>query len=94
MDDLRKKSVLQTDFMGGGGVGNSWGKIYLSCRLMLENNVEGFYLARFGKNPYPNQITHTLPPPPTPPSSKVKWSAPKYSFCYVSRLASLTISFS
>lgn len=70
MDDLRKKSVLQTDFMGGGGVGNSWGKIYLSCRLMLENNVEGFYLARFGKNPYPNQITHTLPPPPTPPLQK------------------------
>lgn len=66
MDDLRKKSVLQTDFMGGGGGGNSWGKIYLSCRLMLENNIEGFYLPRFGKNPYPNQITHTLPPPPPP----------------------------
>ena len=79
MDDLRKKSILQIDF-GGGGVGNSWGKMYLSWRLMLENNVGGFYTQTFGKNPYPNQITHT---PPPPPSSKVKWSAPKYSFCYV-----------
>ena len=32
---------------------------------MLENNVGVFYLQRFGKYPYPNQITH---PPPLPPS--------------------------
>ena len=41
---------------------------------MLENNVGGFFLQRFGKNPYPNQITHT-PPPPSPS----ELLAPKYS---------------
>ena len=30
----------------------------------------------WGKNSYPNQITHTPPPPPT----KVKWSAPELFF--------------
>ena len=43
---------------------------------MLENNVGGFYLQRFGKNPYPNQITHTPPPHPPSPSELL---APKYS---------------
>ena len=37
-----------------------------------------FYLQRFwAKNSYPNQITHTPPPP-----SKVKWSAPKLIFSF------------
>ena len=72
MDDLRKKSILQTDF---GGKETAGEKIYLSWRLMLENNVGKFYLQRFGKNPYPNQITHTPPPPPSPS----ELLAPKYS---------------
>ena len=63
MDDVRKKVFCRL-ISGGGGVGNSWGKMYLSWRLMLENNVGGFYTQTFGKNRYPNQITPTPPPPP------------------------------
>ena len=100
MDDLRKNVFCR--LISGGR--KQLGKIYLSWRLMLENNVGGFFLQRFGKNPYPNQITHT----PSPPLQKSngwplnipfatfirgrEWMTRKFPCPFWSRLASLTIS--